>query len=150
MSEVYKDNQGFNELVSQLRRDEGEVLAVYRDSLGWWSIGIGRLIDPKKGGGITREESAYLLRNDIAKVDRQLQERMPWIVTLSPARRGVLQNMAFQLGIDGLMRFKATLTMIEQGEYLKASKEMLDSTWAKQTPERAKRLSMQMETDAWQ
>jgi lysozyme len=137
-------------LTVQLRRDEGEVLHAYRDHLGFWTIGIGRLIDPKKGGGITREEAAYLLRNDINKVDRQVQERFPWVVTLSEARRGVLLAMAFQMGVDGLNNFKKTLTMIEQGEYQKASVEMLDSTWAKQTPERAKRLALQMKTDAWQ
>jgi lysozyme len=108
------------------------------------------LIDQKKGGGITNEEAAYLLRNDIEKVDKQLQSRIPWVVTLSPARRGVLQNMAFQMGIDGLIRFKNTLVMIEQREYAKAAAAMLDSTWAKQTPERAQRLSKQMATDVWQ
>jgi lysozyme len=140
----------FDDLIAQLRRDEGFVSHAYRDSLGFWTIGIGRLIDQKKGGGITHEEAAHLLKNDIEKVDKQLQARLPWIVTLSPARRGVLQNMAFQMGIDGVMRFRDTLTMIEQREYTKASQAMLDSTWAKQTPERAKRLSTQMLTDAWQ
>lgn len=140
----------FDELTVQLRRDEGEVLSAYKDHLGFLTIGIGRLIDPKKGGGITREESAYLLRNDLNRIDRALQERIPWIVTLSNARRGVLQNMAFQMGIDGLMRFRNTLTMIEQGEYSKAADEMLNSEWARQTPERAKRLATQMRTDVWQ
>jgi lysozyme len=140
----------YDELTVQLRRDEGERLSAYADSLGWLTIGIGRLIDSRKGGGITREESAYLLRNDIAKVDRQLQERLPWVVTLSPARRGALQNMAFQLGINGLLGFKNTLVMIEQGEYAKAADAMLKSKWAEQTPERAKRLSRQMLTDTWQ
>jgi lysozyme len=140
----------FDDLITQLRRDEGFVSHAYRDSLGFWTIGIGRLIDQKKGGGITNEEAAYLLRNDIEKVDKQLQSRIPWVVTLSPARRGVLQNMAFQMGIDGLIRFKNTLVMIEQREYAKAAAAMLDSTWAKQTPERAQRLSKQMATDVWQ
>jgi lysozyme len=140
----------FDELTVQLRRDEGEVLHAYRDHLGFLTIGIGRLIDPRKGGGITREEAALLLRNDMQKVDRQLQQRFPWVVTLSPARRGVLMNMAFQMGIDGLNNFKKTLTMIEQGEYQKASVEMLESAWARQTPERAKRLAKQMATDVWQ
>ncbi len=140
----------YDELIAQLRRDEGCVLHAYKDHLGFLTIGIGRLIDPKKGGGITMEEAAYLLRNDVERFDRQLQTQLPWIVTLSPARRGVLQNMAFQMGVSGLMKFKNTLVMIEQREYAKAAEAMLESAWAKQTPERAKRLSEHMRTDVWQ
>jgi lysozyme len=139
-----------DELTVQLRRDEGERLQAYRDHLGYLTIGIGRLIDERRGGGISREESAYLLRNDIARIDRALQDRLPWIVTLSPARRGVLMNMAFQMGVDGLLGFRNTLTMIEQGEYERAAVGMLNSKWAQQTPERAHRLARQMRTDAWQ
>lgn len=138
-----------DELTTQLRRDEGEVLHEYKDHLGFSTIGVGRLIDQKRGGGITREESAYLLRNDINRIDVRLQELFPWVVTLSQPRRGVLMNMAFQMGIDGLKRFKNFLLMVEQQEYQKASQEMLDSTWARQTPERAKRLSKQMATNEW-
>lgn len=138
-----------DELTTQLRRDEGEVLSAYQDHLGFWTLGIGRLIDSRKGGGITREEAAYLLRNDISKVDKALQVALPWFPTLSEARKGVLLNMAFQLGISGLLKFKNTLKMIEQGEYAKASNAMLDSEWAKQTPERARRLSLQMAQDRW-
>ena len=58
--------------------------------------------------------------------------------------------MAFQLGIDGLLKFKNTLNLIEAGDYETASKEMLNSLWAKQTPERAKRLSEQIRTCQWQ
>lgn len=139
-----------DELTVQLRRDEGERLQAYRDHLGYLTIGIGRLIDERRGGGITREEAAYLLRNDITKIDRALQDRLPWIVTLSGPRRGVLMNMAFQMGVDGLLGFRNTLTMIEQGEYEKAAEGMLQSRWAQQTPERAHRLAKQMRTDAWQ
>lgn len=138
-----------DELTTQLRRDEGEVLTAYQDHLGYWTLGIGRLIDSRKGGGITREEAAYLLRNDISKVDKALQVSLPWFPTLSEARKGVLLNMAFQLGVSGLLKFKNTLKMVEQGEYAKASVAMLDSEWAKQTPERAKRLSLQMAQDRW-
>lgn len=139
-----------DQLTVQLRRDEGERLHAYPDHLGFLTIGIGRLIDERKGGGITREEAAYLLRNDVAKVDRALQQRLPWIGTLSEARRGVLMNMAFQMGVDGLLGFRNTLTMIEQGEYERAAEGMLQSRWAQQTPERAHRLARQMRTDAWQ
>lgn len=138
-----------DDLIKQLRRDEGEVLHAYHCSEGWLTIGIGRLIDQKKGGGITREEAAYLLGNDIQRVSRQLQERLPWAIKLSEPRLGVLMNMAFQLGIDGLLAFRETLRHVQEGRYEQASVAMLDSKWARQTPERARRLAEQMRVDAW-
>jgi len=138
------------ELTAQLRRDEGEKLHAYKDSLGFLTIGVGRLIDERKGGGISRAESAMLLANDIDQTMRELLRREPWIGTLSLPRQGVLINMAFQMGVDGLLKFKNTLKMIEQGEYAKGAEAMLQSLWAQQTPNRAYRLSRQMRLDAWE
>lgn len=137
-------------LIKQLRDEEGEVLHVYNDSMGFATIGVGRLIDKRKGGGITAEESAYLLGNDIAKVNAQLDAKIPWWRKLDEARQAVIQGMAFQMGIDGLLGFKNTLKMVESGDYEGAGKGMLNSLWAKQTPARAKRMSEQMRTGEWQ
>lgn len=137
-------------LEQQLRRDEGEKLYAYRDHLGYLTIGVGRLIDKRKGGGISKEESAILLANDIRRKTSELVERLPWVKQLSPARRGVLINMAFQMGVDGLLGFKNTLQMIKERRYEEASRAMLNSLWAQQTPERAVRLARQMATDKWQ
>lgn len=137
-------------IIRSLRGEEGEVLHEYKDHLGYSTIGIGRLIDERKGGGITSDEAAYLLNNDVTKVIVQLDKRLPWWNTLDEARKGVLVNMAFQMGIDGLLGFKNTLAMIQRGEYDKAATGMLNSLWAKQTPERAKRMATQMRTGVWQ
>lgn len=138
------------ELTQQLRRDEGEVLHAYSDHLGFLTIGVGRMIDKRRGGGITEEESAYLLQNDIDKREAELLRRAPWMAELDPARLGVMMNMAFQMGVDGLMGFKNTLAMVKAGDYIGASAGMLHSKWATQTPARAKRLSKQMLTGEWQ
>lgn len=139
-----------NELTKQLRRDEDEVLSAYQDHLGYWTIGVGRLIDKRKGGGITPEESAYLLNNDIDKRQAELLRRAPWMAGLDPARFGVMLNMAFQMGVDGLLGFKNTLAMVKAGDYAGAAAGMLSSKWATQTPARAQRLSVQMKTGVWQ
>ena len=138
------------ELYTQLMRDEGEVLHAYADHLGYLTIGIGRLIDKRKGGGITKAESAYLLQNDIDRVTADILKRLPWASTLGNARLGVLQNMAFQMGVDGLLKFKTTLKRIEELDYTGAKLSMMDSLWAKQTPQRAERLSKQLLTGVWQ
>lgn len=137
-------------LIKQLRSEEGEVLHAYTDTEGWLTLGVGRLIDKRKGGGITMEESAYLLQNDVNKVNAQLDSRLPWWRKLDEARQAVLQGMAFQMGINGLLGFKNTLAMVERGDYEGAAKGVLNSKWATQTPARAKRMSEQMRTGQWQ
>lgn len=138
------------ELIKQLRRDEGEVLYAYQDSLSYITIGVGRLVDKRKGGGITPEESAYLLNNDIDRKTAEVFKALPWAAKLDDARRAVLVNMAFQLGTAGLLGFKNTLAMVQRGDYAGAAAGMLQSKWSQQTPERAKRLSEQMRLGVWQ
>lgn len=137
------------EITRLLRGDEGEILHAYPDHLSYLTIGVGRLIDKRKGGGITAEESAYLLANDIARKTAELDARIPWWKNLDDARRGVLLAMAFQMGVDGLMGFKNTLAMVRMGDYLGAANGMLNSLWAKQTPERAGRMADQMRSGQW-
>lgn len=151
-----EDSALVDSLYIQLYRDEGEVLHAYQDSLGYWTIGVGRLIDKRKGGGITAEESKHLFDNDVRKVQEQVYAALPWARQLDEARQGVLLNMCFQMGLGskekgtGLLGFKNTLAMIERGDYESAAQGMMNSLWAKQTPNRAERLAEQMRTGEWQ
>lgn len=138
-----------NELTRLLRGDEGEVLHAYKDHLGYLTIGVGRLIDERKGGGISKAESAFLLSNDIAEVEAELDRRLFWWRQLPDARRAVLMAMAFQMGVDGLLGFKNTLAMVKAGDFDGAARGMLASLWARQTPERAHRMSEQMRVNEW-
>lgn len=134
---------------TQLRRDEGEVLHAYTDNLGYLTIGIGVLIDKRKGGGITQAESEYLFVNRLRQRVGELDQRLPWWRNLNEARQGVLINMSYQLGMDGLLGFVNTLKLVQQGLYEAAADAMLKSKWASQTPERARRLSEQMREGEW-
>lgn len=139
------------ELTRQLKGDEGVKAHAYQDHLGFWTIGVGRLVDQRKpGSGLRDHEIDYLLRNDIDDRIEQLTRRLPWFVHLDPARQGVLLNMSFQLGVEGLLGFKNTLRLVEQGDYAQAADNMLLSKWASQTPERAKRMAEQMRSGQWQ
>ena len=135
---------------TQLKRDEGEKLHAYQDTLGFWTIGIGILIDQRKGGGLRPEESEFIFRNRLKLLDEELARVLPWLSKLDPARRGVLLNMAYQMGVTGLLGFKTTLALVSAGKYQEAAAQMLQSKWAKQTPARAQRLSNQMATGDWQ
>ena len=137
-------------LTELLRKEEGEVLSAYQDHLGYWTIGVGRLIDKRKGGGITAEESAYLLSNDIDEKTAEVYNAMPWVAHLDEARRAILISMAFQMGLNGLQGFKNTLAMVQEGKYKEAADGLLNSKWAQQTPARAKRHAEQMRTGEWQ
>lgn len=136
-------------LTRQLRRDEGVRAHMYYDSEGYATIGVGRLIDPRRGGGLRDHEIDYLLANDIDEVVAALRDRLPWFDALNEARQGVLANMAFNLGINGLLGFRKTMALVERGDYEAASVEMLDSKWARQVGRRAQRLSEQMRTGRW-
>lgn len=138
------------DLRQQLKDMEGCVPCAYQDSLGFWTIGVGRLIDKRKGGGLSPEEIDFLMDNDIKKVRAQVFVRFPWTANLDEARNAALINMAFQLGIDGLAGFVNTLAAIRDGHYDHAAEQMLQSKWATQTPERARRLSRQIATGSWQ
>jgi lysozyme len=137
------------DLSRQLRGDEGCEPCVYYDSLGWATIGVGRLVDKRKGGGLRSDEITYLLQNDIDDRITAVTKALPWFQNLDDARQGVLLNMAFQLGTAGLLAFKATLAAVQGARYDEAAADMLNSVWAQQTPARAKRLAEQMRTGLW-
>ena len=139
-----------NKATEQIKQDEGLVLHVYDDSLGYSTIGYGRLVDRRKGGGISEDEALYLLKNDVDARLNVLENAIDFFARLDDARKGVLLNMSFQLGIAGLLKFKSTLAYIEMGEFENASVNMMKSLWAKQTPARAQRLAEQMRTGQWQ
>ena len=139
------------ELVRQLKADEGVRAQAYQDHLGFWTIGVGRLIDARKpGSGLRPYEIDFLLQQDIDDRIEQLTRRLPWFQDLDDARRGVLLNMAFQMGIDGLLKFERTLGLVEAGKFDDAAENMLRSLWATQTPARAQRMAKQMATGQWQ
>ena len=134
------------ELKKMLIRDEGEVNHAYKDSEGYLTIGVGRLIDKDKGGSISHDEAMYLLNNDIKAVIGQCDREFDWFDTLDEARKIVVLNMVFNLGIRGFSKFKKTIYFIKIGDYSEASVEMLDSAWSNQVGVRAARLSTIMKT----
>lgn len=150
-------------IIEQLRRDEGVRHAPYDDPLGFLTIGIGHLIDARKGGFLPDYAKPELERNgrlsdftvnrllmdDLEFTNKELLRRAPWMRSLDEARYGCMINMAFQMGVTGLLGFKNTLVMVQNGDYEGAAKGMLNSLWATQTPNRARRVSQQMQTGRW-
>lgn len=128
-------------------RDEGRRLGPYRDTVGKLTIGYGRNLDDV---GISQHEAEVLLESDINRTLEALHKALPWVEKLDHARLGVLANMAFNLGVAGLLKFKHTLESVQAGRYDEASDGMLNSTWAGQVKGRATRLAEQMRSGLWQ
>jgi lysozyme len=139
-----------NGLRKQLIRDEGRVPHVYKDSLGFDTIGVGHLVDKSRGGFLPEAIIDQLLDYDIAAKTADLLGRFPWMATLDEARKAVLINMAFQLGIEGLSKFIHALSFMRNGEYTSAAIAFADSKVAReQSPERWKRHCDQLRSGEW-
>jgi lysozyme len=135
--------------IEHLRREEGTILHAYPDHLGYLTIGTGRLIDKRRGGGISQAEADMLLANDIAKARDQMKGWPSWErVKDDPVRAVAMISMCFQLGAKGLAGFGNTLGLIARGEFDAAADNALKSKWAKQTPARAKRVTDMLRTGA--
>ena len=134
-------------LLAQLEQHEGFRSSAYQDTEGFWTIGVGRLIDKRKGGGISKAEALFLLENDVQRFVKDLDVKLPWWRGLSDVRQRVLADMAFNLGVPGLLGFKNTLRAIHEGRFEDAAAGMLASKWATQVGARAHRLARMMRTD---
>lgn len=137
-------------LKAQLIRDEGIVEYAYPDSLGFLTIGVGHLIDRRRGGNLPPHIIDALLQHDITEKTAELYSRFPWVTLLDEVRRATLINMAFQLGVDGLAKFARAMAYMRNGEYSAAALAFADSTVAReQTPERWARHCAQIRTGEW-
>ena len=99
-----------------------------------------------EGKGITEEEAMYLLDNDIKDFQESLSKELPWFDSLDECRKNILTNMAFNLGVSGLLKFKNTLAAVENKNWGEAASQMLESRWADQVGSRATELSELMKT----
>lgn len=148
------------DIISQLERDEGLVLTTYIDTTGNLTIGYGHNLTanpiPGIGSGstITQAQALSILLNDITVAYDALVQAAPWIALFNPSatqvvRRGVLLNMAFNLGVQGLLTFTQTLAAIRAHDYTAAAADMANSLWASQVGARATRLEQQIVSGLW-
>ena len=136
-------------LREQLKFDEGVVDHAYPDSEGFLTIGVGHLIDPRKGGKLSLNVIEYILSDDIDRIVYRVGREFAWYKDLNDVRQEVIINMVFNLGLEGFKGFERTISAIERGDWLDASREMLDSKWSGQVGQRAIRLANAMRTGQW-
>ena len=136
------------ELVDQIKRQEGLRLTAYQDTLGNWSVGYGHT-PAFPGQTITEAEADSWLMQDLNSAQTDLLTALPWCFSLSVPRYCVLWNMTFNMGIDHLLEFRLMLEAVRNANYPEAAKQMMNSLWASQVKERAVELAEQMETGHW-
>jgi len=130
----------------QLKRHEGLELKPYMCTSGKLTIGYGRNLEDK---GISEKEADSMLTEDIIDVYESLNQ-FEWFAVLDKARAGVLVNMTFNIGFNGIQKFIKMINALSLKDYELAAKEMLDSRWARQVGGRATELAEQMRTGEWQ
>lgn len=133
-------------LVKSLKLHEGCKLKAYQDSLGIWTIGIGKNLQELE---ITEQQAEAWLIDDIYKSIKELDRAFPGWRKHSEARQNVLIEMTFNLGAPRLAKFKRFWTALSAANYKEAATEMLLSKWAEQVGQRAKTLARRLEADSF-
>lgn len=145
-----------NKLVEWLKFEEGFMPRPYRDTVGVRTVGYGRnlVAHPSPGRNwtarpCTKEEAEGWLREEAGEMYVALCKAKPIVRTLDDVRAAALMNMAYQLGVSGLLQFRLMWTAVEAGDFAGAAANAKDSRWARQTPKRAKRVCKALATGEW-
>ena len=149
-------------LMNKLVAHEGLRLQVYKDTLGIDTIGIGRNLQDRGISkeeldeldipsikhvyeyGITEADAIFLAENDVQIVEDELVRAHPCVEELDAVRQLVLIDMAFNLGVPRLCKFKKMWAAVYAKQFDVAAKEMHDSRWARQVKSRSTKLAHAM------
>ena len=146
------------DIISLLNYEEGFSAKPYYCSAGYPTIGIGKRIGPK---GAPLSQYQFTVSKQLAAVwlSEELQQKVTdmsahanitaAMAACNDSRKAILISMAYQMGADGLAKFANTLKAVAEQRWGDAANGMLNSAWAKQTPNRAKRHAQQMLTGEW-
>lgn len=147
-----------SDIIKLLNYEEGYSETPYYCSAGYPTIGIGQRIGPKGAPlklyefTVSKALAAVWLAEKIKETLDDM-DNYPNIkaamAVCNAARQAVLISMAYQMGAEGLSKFANTLKAVTEKRWSDAAAGMLNSAWAKQTPNRAKRHAQQMLTGEW-
>ena len=126
------------DLLESIKHHEGFVEHVYDDSLGIPTIGYGFAI---KDLVLDEDIAEEILIRKLEKLKRNANSRFRWLEDMPVVIQEVILNMCYQLGITGVSKFRRAISAFQEGDWDEAANEMLDSLWARQTPNRATELS---------
>ena len=119
-----------DKLVNKIVEHEGIRKYAYTDTTGHITVGVGRNLS-QGGEGLSTDEIFYLLKNDIARIQKDLSN-YSWFKSLNDVRQGALVELAFNVGVSGLLGFNRMIGCLDAKNYAGAAKELQNSTWATQ------------------
>jgi lysozyme len=132
-------------LRQMLLRDEKYSQYPYVDTTGHLTIAIGQNISPT-GDGISLSSALFILDEQISSLYDKMCHFFPWFMALNDARQSVLVAMTFNLGFPGFLKFHDMIRALENGDIDEVVKEMINSKWDTQLPERVTRYANIMKT----
>ena len=125
-------------LLDDIKKHEGFRASGYQCTEGYDTIGYGFAI---KDLELDEDIAEMILIRKLEKLQKRITSTFGWFFNSPEDVKDVVTNMCYQLGVSGFSKFKKTIYLLETEQYQEASIEVLDSLWAKQTPNRAKELS---------
>lgn len=128
----------FDKLKESVKKHEGYRAKVYKDTLGYDTIGYGFAV---KDLVLDKDVASIILERKLARLVAECYCTFPWLASAPSSIEEVVVEMCYQLGVRGFSKFRKTIELLKSGDYIMASEEMLDSRWANQTPNRANELS---------
>ena len=138
-----------DKLLESVKRHEGYRNKVYLDTLGKRTVGVGHLCVEDFWEDDKEYEEKFLmtiLEHDLQSAIKGAQDLMSenGCTDIDEIAEELIIEMVFQLGKTGVSKFRNMWKHLSALEYSSAASEMLDSRWAKQTPNRAQAMSAQM------
>ena len=124
--------------MADLKRMEGCRLDPYRDKKGHWTVGYGHNLETTP---ISKGAAIHIFLDDVVNAEQDLAVRLEFWDTLPPNIRDILVNLAFNMGVEKLMKFKKTLYFLANKQWENAADELMDSDAARDLPGRYKELS---------
>ena len=125
-------------LLDRIKHHEGFRSKVYKCTEGYDTIGYGFAI---KDLELDEDISEMILMQKLDNLMTRIGKTFVWWRSADSTVKDVVVEMCYQLGVSGFSKFKKTIDHLENKRYGKAAVEMLDSKWARQTPNRALELS---------
>ena len=126
------------DLINRIKHHEGFRSRVYKCTEGYDTIGYGFAI---KDLELDEDMAEEILLQKLEKLVKRVRDKFDWLDEVPHDVLGVLVEMAYQMGLSNVCKFKRALKFMEHQNWERAAEEMLMSRWHKQTPNRAKELS---------
>ena len=140
----------YDKLIESVKKHEGFRNSVYNDTLGKRTVGFGHLCVEDHWEDNKAYDKKYL--EDILEKDLQYAinqgESMCQDLKISDDAKFLIIEMIFQLGSAGVQKFRKMWDALKEDppNYFEAHVQMLDSRWAKQTPNRAGEMAELMQS----